>query len=736
MHSYVDTKQLASDAKFYESYSRFIDEKGRYETWDESVERVMDMHRIKYKDKMTDTLQGLIDDSEQAYKEKVFLGAQRALQYGGEQLLKHNFRLYNCTSSHADRVEFFGEYFYIALCGAGVGFSVQFQHVNKLPRIVPRHKQAKVHIIEDSIEGWATALDVLMSSFFENGGKHPEYGQRKIYFDYSKIRPKGSFISGGFKAPGPEPLKRALNNIENLLNSIDEYKRQLKPIEAYDICMYAADAVIAGGIRRAATICLFSLNDQEMMEAKTGNWYDINPQRARSNNSVVILRNSITFAEFHDIFYKIREFGEPGFFFVDDLDIATNPCVEIGMYPIFEGESGFQGCNLTEINGAKCNSKEEFFKACKYAAIVGTLQAGYTDFKFVSDVTKKIFDREALLGVSLTGWMNNPDVLLDAETLREGARIVLEWNDIVAKLIGINPAARATCVKPAGNASVLLMTASGVHGEHSDMYLRYMQMNKDTEVAKLIKRVNPEMVEESVWSQNKTDYNIAFPFIAQKGSKFKSDMLGTKQLDIIKLIQENWVLPGTRIERCVIPEVRHNVSNTVTVDDWDKVAKYIYENRQYFTGVSLLAMSGDKDYQQAPNTSVYNEKQLVKMYGPAAIFAAGLVVDGINAFNGSLWVACSTVFGIGEDLSDDMNHNILLKRDWVRRFAKFADNYFNGNQKMAEYCVKDVHLFHKWNKIQSSYKQIDWISELTTKEWTDMDTMGAIACAGPQGCVV
>ncbi len=454
--TYKDTKKLLSDAKFYEGYARFVEEEGRYETWSEAVNRVMKMHSGFYADKMSSKLMAYIDEAATAYKQKLVLGAQRALQFGGEQLFKHQMRMYNCTSSYADRPEFFGEIFYILLCGAGAGFSVQSHHVGKLPKLVHRTKSPKLHTVEDSVEGWATALDVLMSSFFENGGKYPEYAGRKVAFDLSLIRPKGAKISGGFKAPGPEPLRRSLDRIEYILTglTLNEKTSSLRPIHVYDIVMHAADAVLAGGVRRSATICLFSADDGEMASAKTGNWYIDNPQRGRSNNSAVIVRNEITKEQFANLMTSIKQFGEPGFFFVDDKDITTNPCVEIGMYPQIDGQSGWQGCNLTEINGGMCDNEETFFKACRAAAILGTLQAGYTDFKFLSPASKAIFDREALLGVSITGWMNNPKTLFNEKILQKGAEIVKETNREVAGLLGINPAARTTCVKSPCKASI------------------------------------------------------------------------------------------------------------------------------------------------------------------------------------------------------------------------------------------------------------------------------------------
>ena len=725
----ADTRNLMSQTKFYEAYSRFDDEKARYETWEESVTRVMNMHRDYYKDKMSEELSQLIDEAESLYKLKYSLGAQRALQFGGEQLRKHQMRMYNCTSTYADRPRFFSELFYVLLCGAGAGFSVQKHHIEQLPNIQERRKQAKGWVVEDSVEGWADALGALMSSYFVGGGQFPEMEGRKIYFDLNNVRPKGAMISGGFKAPGPEPLRRALDKIEHLLQTIVLSGRDtIKPIEVYDIAMHAADAVLAGGVRRSATICLFSADDEEMINAKTGNWFVDNPQRGRSNNSAVIVRSEISRDDFKKIMGSIKEFGEPGFYFVEDRDFTTNPCVEIGMYPQIDGKSGWQGCNLTEINGGKCETPEEFYKACRAGSILGTLQAGYTDFKYLDETTKAIFEREALLGVSVTGWMNNPDVLLDEEVQKKGAEIVKQVNKDVAELIGINPAARTTCVKPSGNASVLLETASGIHAEHSPRYLRHVQLNKDSEVAQLILGSNPYMVEESVWSANGTDYCVGFPVVAPAGSLYREDLYGVSLLEKVSTVQNNWVEAGTNEELCADSRIRHNVSNTVTVMPhmWSQVEDYVYDNRHSFAGISFLAGSGDKDFAQAPMTEVLTEEDIVNKYGKAALFASGLIVDTRKSGFRDLWEAtmiAKTPVEYRGEVSD-------LNKEWLRRFQKFADNYFDGSLTETEYCLKDVFLLHKWTKIQQNLAPVDFVTQLETKKFTDVDTIGSAACVG------
>lgn len=734
----INTKQLSSDAKFYESYSRYDETLGRYETWEESVSRVMEMHYTKYVDLMSPDLKELVEYAKEKYDEKLVLGAQRALQFGGEQLLKHEAKIYNCTSTHLDRIEFFGEFMYFLLCGAGVGFSVQKQHISKMPKLSPRSNRVIQFVIPDSIEGWSEAIDVLFSSFLNDGGKFPQYNGKKVYFDFSKIRGKGEIISGGFKAPGPEPLRKCIAICEEMLTKISYNGGIVSSIEAYDMAMTLADAVISGGVRRAATICLFSKDDEKMLSAKTGNWFVDNPQRARSNNSVILQRDEITLEDLQDMVQYIKQFGEPGFILTDNKEFTFNPCVEIGMLPVTEdGESGFETCNLTEINGSMCNTKEKFYEACKAASILGTLQAGYTNFKYLSDATKKIVEREALIGVSITGWMNNPQILFDEEVMQEGAEIVKHWNKVVSEMLGINQAARTTCVKPAGNTSVLLQTANGIHGEHASTYFRHIMMNKETEVAKALVAKFPEMVEDSVWSTMGTDYCVAFPFVAHENSIFKSDLYGVKQLEYVKKAQQNWVEYGTNEHLCTDKRIRHNVSNTITVDDWDEVIKYVYDNKQWFAGVSFISMSGDKDFAQAPNASVLSEEQIVEKYGAPALFASGLICQGLDNFNNDLWLALSTASGNGLDISEEIHANVG-KQAFVKRVKKYAERYFKNDLNKCVNCMKDVYYLHKWTKIQNALRnqEVNWSELLTSETFTDIDTMGAIACSGVKGCEI
>lgn len=727
------SSSLASNIKFYSDYSRWIEDENRTEDWEDSVNRIMDMHKVKYAEQIeaSPELKKLINFSQKAYISKDMLGSQRALQFGGEPILRHNSKMYNCLSSYCDRVEFFQEAMYWLLSGCGIGFSVQTKHIYRLPTITKREKGVKTFVVPDSIEGWSDAFGVLISSYVTKDPTFPEYQGYRVDFDLSQIRPKGAKISGGFKAPGPDGLQAALVKCQKLLDAqVVNGKAFIRPIVAYDFVMHMSDAVLSGGVRRSATICIFSIEDEEMAKAKTGNWNTENPQRGRSNNSVALVRGKVTKEQYDKVYESVRAYGEPGFLFTEDEDIIYNPCVEIGMFPqTADGRSGWQGCNLTEGNGLHCTTPERFYEICKASAIMGTLQAGYTDFKYVNSVSKEIFEREALIGCSFTGWTNNPEVMFDEKVQQKGAEVVKKWNKIVANLIGINQAARTCCAKPSGNASVLLECASGVHGEHSPRYFRNMQMNKEDDVGKLFAEINPEAVEESVWSANKTDWIFSIPVVAKRDSLFKRDLVGIKQLELVKLTQQNWVEYGTNVDLCVNPAVRHNVSNTIQVDDWDEVKEYLWENKDYFAGVSLLSISGDKDYKQAPFVEVYTTQELVTMYGDAAILASGLVVDGLHAFDNDLWDACTAALDSGVSLGEP-SHNNVLKKDWIRRAKQFAERYMDGDLWLMSYCLKDVYNLHKWLKITRGIVEIDWSALDMQPRYTEVSTTGAIACQG------
>jgi len=736
-----------SDYTVYAKYARYLPEKKRRESWEEMVDRVFQMHLNRFESAISknEDLKADILFAKQQVKKKRVLGAQRILQFGGEPILKHNAKVFNCSFGYLDRVKAFQETMYLLLCGCGVGFSVQFKHIKKIPNIATPTKGVKVFKPEDSIEGWADCVGVLMSSFFTKDATFPEYKGHEIKFNFSNIRPEGSLIAGQFKAPGHKGLESALEKVrEVIVNRLTAGETKLHAIDVYDIIMHFSNAVLSGGVRRSATICLFSKTDKEMMGAKTGNWFVTHPQRARSNNSVLLVKDDITKEEFSTIIESTKQFGEPGFVFADSEDCGYNPCVEIGLYPqTKDGRSGWQFCNLCEINGKFCDTEEKFIQACRAAAIIGTLQASYTDFKYLSPETKEITDQEALLGCSITGIMDNPDILLNPEIQRKGAKEIRKMNDKIAKLIGINPAARTTCVKPAGSTSCVLGTASGIHPHHAKRYIRRVQANYLEYPLKKFSEVNPIAIEKSVWSSSGTDMVISFLCEVPKGAVVKNNLRAVELLEKVKTTQQNWVEAGTNKELCLLQSLRHNVSNTITVndDEWDEVRDYIYNNKKWFAGISLLSAAGDLDYPQAPFATVLNAREIVDEYGDAAVFASGLIVDGLNAYKNNLWAACDSVLGVGEKVKDfdfliipheqSDDYKQWLKCDWNRRAKQFADRYFNGNIRKASHCLKHVSLWKTWCDLQREYKEIDWslvVEEIET--YVDATTLGAQACAG------
>ena len=741
---------------YISKYARYNKEAKRRETWNEACERVKAMHLEKYAARIA-AFPDLKDDIDYAFemvRQRRVLGSQRCLQFGGKPVLKKNARAYNCTVSYCDRVRFFQEAFWLLLCGCGVGFSVQKHHIAKLPefhssikkqRIIGLRDNATVKrfLIPDSIEGWSDALGVLLASYFPHP-EFPGYEGCRVEFDYTLIRPAGSSISSGSgKAPGPEPLRKALELIRNLLEErIKSGLTRLRPIDAYDIVMHASDAVLSGGVRRSATICIFSPDDQLMVTAKTGNWFTENPQRGRSNNSALLLREKTTKAEFKNLMKSVQEFGEPGFVWADSTESMFNPCVEINLYPQDEdGVSGWAFCNLCEINGRKIKTREDWEKAARAGAILGSLQAGYTSFEYLGKVSEEIARREALLGVSITGMMDNPDVLFDPKLQREMAKLVIDVNEKVAPKLGINPTARATCIKPAGTTSCVLGTASGIHPHHAKRYFRRVQGNTMEAPLQFFKEFNDHAVEKSVWSANGTDEIVTFCIEVPDGAKVKNDLDTIKLLEYVKLTQQNWVTSGKVKDRCAAPWLTHNVSNTINVrpDEWDEVANFIYENRKFFGGISLLPISGDKDYPQAPMCAVFTPREIVATYGDGSIMASGLIVDGLKAFEENLWEACEAVMGLGKPITPpgpqlyiedqlEGENLYLLKVDWIRRAKQFAERYFNNDLRQMTYCLKDVNNWKTWLDLQREYKEVDY--SLMTEENDETSVTREWACAG------
>ena len=714
---------------FVSKYARWIENENRRETWKEAVDRVRDMMHTMYADK---NISADIDWAyDMMYKKKI-LGSQRALQFGGEPILKRHAKIYNCTSSYCDRLRFFQECFWLLLCGSGTGFSVQKHHVSKLPTLEHNIEEgiATKHTIDDSIEGWSDALGVLLSSYFSKPiEEFKQYKNTHVVFDYSNIRVKGSTLSSGVgKAPGYEPLANGLEKIRALLDRcIANGQKKLRPIDAYDIIMHSSDAVLSGGVRRSASLALFSANDEEMAKAKTGNWYIENPQRARSNNSALLLKDETSFEEFQALMESVKEFGEPGFIWSDSTEMTFNPCVEVGMWPIDEesGKSGWQGCNLSTINCSSVTDEDDFYERCKAAAIIGTLQAGFTKLDYLGDISRKIFEREALLGVSLTGIMEKHDIVLTETVLKHGAKVAVEANKIISEKISINQAARVTCLKPEGTSSSMLGTSSGIHPHHAKRYIRHVQANVLEAPYQHFKQINPQACVKSSWSANNTDEVIKFPIEVPDGAKLKNQLPAIEMLSIVKDTQKNWVYSGKNRSLCTQQYLSHNVSNTVTVkpDEWQSVTKYIYDNRKYFAGISLIPQSGDKDYPQAPFTTVYTSREIVKEYGDAALWCSGLIELGLNAFDNNLWAACDYV---SMNQGKDTDQEDKLK--FITKMKNFAGKYFNGDVRRLTYCMKDVYNWKIYCDLFDSFKKVDYTQLLETED----NTVGIeeISCAG------
>ena len=1072
---------------FVSKYARWIESENRRETWKEAVDRVRTMMHTMYADKnITEDIDWAYD---MMYKKKI-LGSQRALQFGGEPILKRHAKIYNCTASYCDRLRFFQECFWLLLCGSGTGFSVQKHHVAKLPALSqePKSEDGRKYVIEDSIEGWADALGVLLSSYFvkPSEDRFKDYKDEYIVFDYSNIREKGAILSSGVgKAPGFEPLQNGLEKIRTLLDRcIANGQKKLRPIDAYDIIMHSSDAVLSGGVRRSASLALFSADDEEMAKAKTGNWYIENPQRARSNNSALLLKDDTAFEQFQNLMESVKEFGEPGFIWSDSTEMVFNPCVvgdsmvstkkglslvndlidkpfdalvdgklypslkgfwktgtkdvvelefesgrklrvtpnhkimttngwkeakdityknkivinnhrsfnvsintdhkeykkgyllgsflgdgnyskksgqlkwwgenkeeyrseaydmlsdigwvnnhnskdtnnisvyssiscqkllnfaeqrdclvgpskrltkkalsgdwnyisgliggyfdadgtvsvnhikgcslriwsvqlenlenlqialnslgiyskiykerlpsgyrlmpdgkggekeyfcetghelhiscdnivkfyeliplknkaksekikqivsgykrlpnrtnftdrlinktsvglldvydctvedvhafdndgvyvhncvEISLWPVNEknGKSGFQGCNLSTINCSSIIDEEDFYDRCKAAALIGTLQAGFTKLEYLGKDSEEVFEREALLGVSMTGIMEKHDLILTEKVLKQGAKIAVETNKEMSKKIGINQAARVTCLKPEGTSSSMLGTSSGIHPHHAKRYIRHVQANVLEAPYQHFKNYNPQACEKSSWSANNTDEVIKFPIEVPDGAKLKNQLPAVEMLSIVKDTQKNWVQSGKNRSLCTQEYLSHNVSNTITVkpDEWQDVTKYIYNNRKYFAGISLIPQSGDKDYPQAPFTTVYTSREIVKEYGDAALWCSGLIELGLNSFNNNLWAACDYV-----SFNQAKEHDDANKLKFITKMKNFAGKYFDGDIRRLTYCMKDVYNWKIYCDLYNSFKKVDYTQLLETED----NTVGIeeISCSG------
>lgn len=581
--------QILSDITVYMKYAKHIPELNRRETWEEICTRNMAMHIKRYPK--------LAEEIRRVYREFVIpkrvLPSMRSMQFGGKPIEQAPNRIFNCAYLPVDDPLAFSETMLLLLGGTGGGYSVQRHHVEKLPPVVgPLDRRRRRFLIGDSIEGWADAVKVLVQAYFE--------GKSRPVFDFSDIRPKGAaLVTSGGKAPGPQPLKDCLHNIEKVLEGALEERGRgtcLTTLEAHDIMCYVADAVLAGGIRRAALIALFSMDDEDMLACKSGNWWEENPQRGRANNSAVVLRHKVTEEAFKELWEKVKASGsgEPGIYFTNDKDWGANPCVEIALRP-------FQFCNLTELNVSDVVSQEDLNERAQAAAFIGTLQAGYTDFHYLRPQWREATEKDSLIGVGMTGIASGSVLELDLE---EAADVVKLENLRVSKLIGINPAARTTTVKPAGTSSLVLGSSSGIHAWHNDYYLRRIRVGKNESIYRYLAENNPELVEDEFFRPHEQAV-IEIPQKAPEGAILRHEAVW-ELLERVERFNREWVRAGHRDGQNA-----NNVSCTVSVrdDQWDFVGDWMWQNRDGFNGLSVLPYDGGT-YTQAPFEDISEERYL------------------------------------------------------------------------------------------------------------------------------
>jgi ribonucleoside-triphosphate reductase (thioredoxin) len=565
-------QEILSDLVVHMKYARYLPELKRRETWPEICHRYEDMMIEKYPQLKEEIQQWM----KFVYDKKV-LPSMRAMQFAGPAIARNHSRIYNCAYLPIDDIRAFSETLFLLLGGTGVGYSVQRHHVEKLPPIKKAEKTKKF-LIGDSLEGWADAVKVLLKSYFGFSSYLPE-------FDYSDIRPKGArLVTAGGKAPGPEPLKICVAHVQAVLDRKSEGEK-LTPLECHDILCYLANAVLAGGIRRSAMIALFSADDEEMLTCKFGNWWELNEQRGRANNSVVLPRETTTRDEFFTLWKKIElsGSGEPGFYFTNDLDWGTNPCCEIALRP-------FQFCNLCEVNVSDIFSQQEFNERAKAAAFLGTLQAGFTNFHYLRDVWKETTEGDALIGVGMTGIASGRILKYD---LREAAEEVKHMNLEVSSKLGIQFAARCTTIKPSGTTSLVLGTSSGIHAWHNDYYLRRVRIGKNEALYQYLYITHPELLEDD--QLNSKQAIICIPQKAPEGSILRTEDV-MELLERIKKFNTDWVRNGFRRGSNA-----NNVSATVSIQegDWQKVGEWMWENKASYNGLSVLPFDSG-NYKQAP----------------------------------------------------------------------------------------------------------------------------------------
>lgn len=567
------SSKILSDIIVHNKYARYDKKKKRRETWKELCYRNRNMHLDKY----PELYQEILDVYEKFVIPKKILPSMRSLQFGGRAIEVSPNRIYNCAFLPIDHYKAFSEMMFLLLNGSGVGYSVQRFDVSQLPEINKPTKSRR-YLIGDSIVGWSDAVKALMEAFFKR--------KSLPIFDFSDIRLKDAeLVTSGGKAPGPEPLKTALFQIQKILERIQSGER-LSSLEAHDICCHIADAVYAGGIRRAALIALFDLYDEEMLTCKFGEWYILNPQRGRANNSAVVVRHKITKSAFDVLWEKIKASGtgEPGLYFTNNPRWGTNPCVEIAL-------RNNQFCNLTEINASDIVDQKDLEERSVAAAFLGTLQAGYTNFHYLRDIWKKNTEKDALIGVGMTGIASGAVSKLD---LTAATNAIRRENERVSKIIGINSAARTTCIKPSGTTSLVVGSSSGIHAWHGPLYIRNIRIGKTEPLYLYLAEFHPELVQDDFFNPT-TQAIIGIPVKAPEGSTFRTES-AIDFLERVKKFTIEWIKPGH-----IRGDNSHNISATVSIkpDEWEAVGNWMWDNREYYNGLSVLPFS-EHNYKQPP----------------------------------------------------------------------------------------------------------------------------------------
>jgi ribonucleoside-diphosphate reductase alpha chain len=576
------SQRILSDITVYMKYAKYRPELKRRETWEELVTRNMDMHIKKFP-----KLEAEIRENYKFVYDKKVLPSMRSMQFAGKPIELSPNRIYNCAFAPVDDWRVFSEIMFLLLGGTGVGYSVQQHHVDALPEIrKPSTDKTRRFLIGDSIEGWADAVSVIVKAYF--------FGGSKPVFDFRDIREKGArLVTSGGKAPGPQPLKECLIKLEGILDAKKDGEK-LKPIEVHDMVCHIADAVLAGGIRRAALIALFSATDEQMISCKSGAWWETNPQRGRANNSAVLMRHKITKEYFMDLWKRIEASGagEPGIYLSNDKDWGTNPCCEIALRP-------FQFCNLCEVNVSDVADQTDLNERVKAASFIGTLQAGYTDFHYLRPIWQRTTEKDALIGVSMTGIGSGAVLKMD---MKEAAKVVKIENKRVAELLDINPSARTTTVKPAGTTSLTLGTSSGIHAWHNDYYIRRVRVGKNEAIYSHLLLNHPELVEDEYFRPHDTAV-IGIPQMAPADAIFRTES-PIQLLERVKKVHGEWIKPGHRSGNNT-----HNVSATISIreHEWDAVGQWMWDNKEFYNGLSVLPYDGGT-YIQAPFEDCTKEK--------------------------------------------------------------------------------------------------------------------------------